>query len=137
MPAAAQATTRGKWRRSWRPAPGGRIVGIDPSETLIAESKTRVAGSGRPVESLIGDVRKLGAPAILSTAFVRIALDVCAGSSNGDLGYRPRLTPAGRVVASEIDHETHFPDSHYPAVSHPSPHFSHERERFIERSVFI
>lgn len=37
----------------------GQVLGIDPSNELIAESKRRSAGSALPVEFRIGDARKL------------------------------------------------------------------------------
>lgn len=96
----------------------GRVVGIDPSETMITESKKRTAGPALPVEFLIGDVRKLDFPDA-SFDFVR---------TDRVLMFVPEITqaiseivrvlrPGGRVVASEIDHEMHFQDSHFPDIS--------------------
>src|SRR5215831_19201759 len=40
----------------------GRVVGIDPSEAMIAESKRRAEGSGQPVHFQCGDVLKIDSP---------------------------------------------------------------------------
>ncbi len=50
----------------------GRVVGIDLSDTLITESKSRSTGSGVRIEFLIGDVRKLKFP---DASFDRVRTD--------------------------------------------------------------
>src|SRR5258708_7659778 len=41
----------------------GRVIGIDSSETLIAEARTRAEGTGLPVEYRTGDAHQLDFPA--------------------------------------------------------------------------
>jgi ubiquinone/menaquinone biosynthesis C-methylase UbiE len=120
----------------------GRVVGIDPSETMIAESKKRAAGLGLPVEFLIGDVRNLDFPDS-SFDFVR---------TDRVLMFVPEIQQAiseivrvlrrgGCVVASELDHEMHFQDSHFPdisrkvcsvfAASQPQPQLGRQLHRLL------
>jgi ubiquinone/menaquinone biosynthesis C-methylase UbiE len=120
----------------------GRVVGIDPSETMIAESKKRAAGLGLPVEFLIADVRKLNFPAA-SFDFVRTdrVLMFVPEIQEAISEIVRVLRPGGRVVASELDHEMHFQDSHFPdiirkvcsvfAASQPHPHLGRQLHRLL------
>ena len=96
----------------------GRVVGIDASETMITESKKRAAGLGLPVDFLIGDVRKLDFPDA-SFDFVRTdrVLMFVPEIQRAISEIVRVLRPGGRVVASELDHEMHFQDSHLPEIS--------------------
>jgi ubiquinone/menaquinone biosynthesis C-methylase UbiE len=120
----------------------GRVVGIDPSETMIAESKKRAAGLGLPVEFLIEDVRKLNFPDA-SFDFVRTdrVLMFVPEIQQAISEIVRVLPPGGRVVASELDHEMHFQDSHFPdiirkvcsvfAASQPHPHLGRQLHRLL------
>lgn len=96
----------------------GRVVGIDPSETMITESKKRAASFGLSVEFLIMDARKLDLPDA-SFDFVRTdrVLMFVPEIEQAISEIVRVLRPGGDVVASELDHEMHFQDSHFPDIS--------------------
>ena len=120
----------------------GRVVGIDPSETMVTESNKRASGSGLTVEFRIGDVRKLDFPDA-SFDFVRTdRVLMFVSETETALSEIVRvLRPGGRVVASEIDHEMHFQDSHFPetsrkvwavfAANQPQPRLGRELHRLF------
>lgn len=95
--------------------PDGHVVGIDPSETMIAESKKRASGSALPVEFLTGDARKLDFP---DASFDLVRTDrvlMFVPEIEQAISEIVRvLRPGGRAVASELDFEMHFTDSHFP-----------------------
>jgi ubiquinone/menaquinone biosynthesis C-methylase UbiE len=96
----------------------GRIVGIDPSDALIAESKRRAVGSNLPAEFVLGDVRKLHFP---NAAFDRIRTDrvlMFVPDIQTAIAEMLRvLRPGGRLVASELDHQLWFIDSRLPEIN--------------------
>lgn len=99
--------------------PNGRVVGIDLSEALVAESKKRAAGSGLAVEFRIGDIRKLDFPdesfdCVRTDRVLMFVPEIEKAISEIIRVMRPE----GRVVASELDHEMHFLDSHFPEFTH-------------------
>jgi len=101
-----------------RVGPASRVVGIDPSDTLIVESKKRSAGSGIPVDFRFGDVRNLD---FADASFDRIRTDrvlMFVPEIEKAIAEIVRvLRPGGRLVASELDHEMRFIDSRLPAIS--------------------
>jgi ubiquinone/menaquinone biosynthesis C-methylase UbiE len=90
----------------------GRVVGIDPSDGLVAESKRRSAASSLPIEFRLGDVRKLDFP---DAAFDRVRTDrVLMFVPEIELAIAEMvrvLRSGGRLVASELDHELRYIDS--------------------------
>ena len=46
-----------------RVGPEGRVIGVDFSETAVAEARRRAAGTALPVEFQVGDARRLDFPA--------------------------------------------------------------------------
>lgn len=120
----------------------GRAVGIDLSETMITESKSRITGSSVRAEFLIGDVRRLEFP---DASFDRVRTDrvlMFVPEIKRAVSEIARvLRPGGRVVASEIDHEVHYMDSHFPEVnrkvfaafagSNAQPHLGRQLHRLL------
>jgi ubiquinone/menaquinone biosynthesis C-methylase UbiE len=96
----------------------GRIVGIDPSDALIAESKRPAVGSSLPVEFVLGDVRKLDLP---NAAFDRVRTDrvlMFVPEIQTAIAEMVRvLRPGGRLVASELDQQLWFIDSRLPEIN--------------------
>lgn len=96
----------------------GQVVGIDPSEALIAESVRRAGGLNLPVEFLRGDVRRLDFP---NATFDRIRTDrvlMFVPEIEAAMAEMVRvLRPGGRLVASELDHELRFIDSRLPEIN--------------------
>jgi ubiquinone/menaquinone biosynthesis C-methylase UbiE len=125
----------------------GRVAGIDPSATMISESKKRAAGSGLAVEFRIGDVRRLD---FADAAFDRVRTDrvlMFVPEIEKAIAEIARvLRPGGRVVASELDLEMRFLDSHFPELtrrvhtafvaSNPQPQLGRQLHRlFAEQGL--
>lgn len=98
--------------------PGGRVVGVDNSETLIIEARARAAGSGLPLEYWVGDIYRL--------AFPDGSFDGCRADRVFQHLDRPhdalheliRVTrPGGSIVVGDPDWETLVIDAPYPAVT--------------------
>jgi ubiquinone/menaquinone biosynthesis C-methylase UbiE len=90
----------------------GRVIGIDPSEAMIAESKRRAEGSGLPVHFQCGDVRKMDFP---DASFDRVRTDrvlmFVSEIEQALSEIRRVLRPSGLLVTSELDHGLHYTDS--------------------------
>lgn len=91
--------------------PGGHAVGIDVSETMIAEARRRLAGSGLDVRFVVGDA--------LALPFDDDTFDVCrietvlqhVEAPGQAVAEMARVTrPGGRIAALEIDAGTMFLD---------------------------
>jgi ubiquinone/menaquinone biosynthesis C-methylase UbiE len=87
--------------------PGGRIVGIDNSQAMIAVAQQRAAGTGFPVEFRVEDV--------LHLPFAAESFDACRADRSLMHVPDPRLALAemmrvtrrgGRIVVYEVDFET-------------------------------
>ena len=84
--------------------PGGQVIGVDASETMVAEARRRTAGAGLPVSFEVGDAQAL-----------RFADDTFNGcrserklvhvpDAGGAVAEMVRVTrPGGRVVAIDVD----------------------------------
>jgi ubiquinone/menaquinone biosynthesis C-methylase UbiE len=96
----------------------GKVIGIDLSEALVAESMNRSAGMGLPVEFRLGDVRHLDFP---DASFDSIRTDrvlMFVPEIETAIAEMVRvLCPGGRIVASELDHELRFIDSRLPEIN--------------------
>jgi ubiquinone/menaquinone biosynthesis C-methylase UbiE len=113
-----------------RLAPGGHAVGLDASETMIAEATTRVADAGLDVRFLVGDA--------LALPFDDATFDACRVETVLQHLVDPRTAvremtrvtrPGGRVGAIEFDLETVFLD-------HPDQELSETiRETFLAGAV--
>ncbi|MGH8897996.1 MAG: methyltransferase domain-containing protein [Egibacteraceae bacterium] len=97
-----------------RVGPHGRVVGVDVSETMVAEARRRTAGTGLPVEFEVGDAQAL--------RFADATFDACrtermlmhVPDAELALAELVRVTkPGGRVAAFDIDHDTPVIDSPY------------------------
>jgi ubiquinone/menaquinone biosynthesis C-methylase UbiE len=94
-----------------RMPPGGRAVGIDVSETMIAEAQRRSAGTGLDVRFVVGDA--------LALPFDDNTFDVCrietvlqhVEAPRQVVAEMARVTrPGGRIAALEFDAGTVFLD---------------------------
>jgi SAM-dependent methyltransferase len=90
----------------------GRVVGVDVSESLIAEARTRWAESGLPVEFQVGDAHGL--------EFDDASFDACrtermlmhVPDERQAIAEMVRVTrPGGRVAAFDFDWDTQIIDS--------------------------
>ena len=92
-------------------APGGRVVGVDGSQTMIATAKQRAEGCGLPVEFHTGDIHKL---AFADESFDASRADrifMHLDSPVQALREMLRVTrPGGRVLVYEVDFETNTVD---------------------------
>ena len=90
----------------------GRVVGIDPSEVMVAEAKRRAPASVAALEFRTGDVRKLD---FTDSSFDAVRTDrvlMFVPEIEQALSEIFRvLRPGGRLVTSELDLETYFVDS--------------------------
>jgi ubiquinone/menaquinone biosynthesis C-methylase UbiE len=86
---------------------GGRLVGLDASEVMIAEARRRARERGLPVTFEVGDATAL--------PFADGTFDVCRaarllehlGDPGGALGEMARVTrPGGRIVVFDFDWDT-------------------------------
>jgi ubiquinone/menaquinone biosynthesis C-methylase UbiE len=95
-----------------RVAPGGRVVGMDVSEALIAEARRRWRDSELPIEFRIGDAQGLD--------FDDASFDACrtermlmhVPDEQRAIAEMVRVNrPGGRVAAFDFDWDTHLVDS--------------------------
>ncbi len=101
-------------------APGGEVVGLDASRTMIdeARARARARASGPPVSFVQGDAHRLDLP---DGSFDRCRADKTfqhLPDPRRALAEMIRVTqPGGRILIVEPDHESRIFDSPYPAVS--------------------
>lgn len=88
----------------------GRVVGIDKSETMVAEARARTAaasppaGSCAPVEFLVADAHQLPFPDASFDAAYSLRVFEIVGEPRGALAEMARvLRPGGRVVVNGPD----------------------------------
>jgi ubiquinone/menaquinone biosynthesis C-methylase UbiE len=125
-----------------RVGPTGRVVGIDLSEFLVKESKRRADGLGLPVEFRQGDARRLDFPeasfdCVRTDRVLMFVPEVETAISE----FVRLVRSGGRVVASELDFELQFIDSHFPditqkvfaafAASNPQPRLGRQLPRLF------
>jgi SAM-dependent methyltransferase len=97
----------------------GRVVGIDPSEAMIAESKRRAEGSGLPVHFQPGDVRKMDFP---DASFDRVRTD--------------RVLDHGLHYTDSIHHDTTAKIYAAFAEAQPQPRLGRGLARLLHRAGF-
>jgi len=125
----------------------GRVVGIDASETMIAEARNRAAGCALPLEFRVGDACKIDFP---DASFDGVRTDrvwMFVREIEHALAEAFRvLRHGGMLVTSEIDHETQFIDSPMPETSQklfaefhresPQPRLGRQLLRLVTRAGF-
>jgi ubiquinone/menaquinone biosynthesis C-methylase UbiE len=93
-------------------APNGRAVGLDYSERMVDEARSRVADSGLPIEFVHGDAHALPFD---DDSFDRCRAErvlIHVADPAKAIGEMVRVTkPGGRVVISDLDLETLFLNS--------------------------
>jgi ubiquinone/menaquinone biosynthesis C-methylase UbiE len=128
-------------------SPSGRVVGIDTSETMIAEARRRAAGCGPSLEFRIGDASGLDFP---DASFDGVRTDrvlIFVRQAEKALAEAFRvLRHGGILVTSEIDMETQFIDSSMAEVSrrffsafaleNPQPRLGRELLRLVAQAGF-
>jgi len=99
-------------------APDGQVVGVDASEGMIAEARTRAAGHELPIEFHAGDAQALDFP---DGAFDGCRADRVfqhLADPGAALGEMARVTrPGGRLVVVDPDWETLLVDHDDRAVT--------------------
>ncbi|MGZ4304736.1 MAG: methyltransferase domain-containing protein [Solirubrobacteraceae bacterium] len=102
--------------------PGGRVVGVDVSEALIAEARRRWDDSGLPIEFRLGDAQQL--------EFDDDSFDACrtkrmlmhVPDERRALAEMVRVTRrGGRVAAFDFDWDTHIVDSLHKDATRTAP----------------
>jgi ubiquinone/menaquinone biosynthesis C-methylase UbiE len=87
--------------------PGGRVVGVDVSEVMVAEAQRRAAGTYLPVAYQLDDLRRL---AVRDGAFdgvrAKLVLMHCADIESAAAELVRVVRPGGRVAVFDYDFET-------------------------------
>jgi SAM-dependent methyltransferase len=98
---------------------GGRVIGIDNSETMVAEAQRRAAGSGLPVEYATGDAHRLDLEVALVDGARAERVFQHLAEPPAALAELVRVTrPGGRIVIGpDPDWETLVVDSAFPRVT--------------------
>lgn len=82
----------------------GRVVGVDRSETMVAEARKQLAGTELPVECRLGDAYKLAFDGNSFDRSVSSAVFQHLDDPNKALTEMKRVTrPGGKIVVSEHD----------------------------------
>lgn len=86
---------------------GGRVVGLDPSETLLAEAQSRLSGELLPAEFVQGDASALPfADAAFDGAYAIRVFQHLAAPEAAFAEMVRVLRPGGRLAIADPDHET-------------------------------
>jgi ubiquinone/menaquinone biosynthesis C-methylase UbiE len=106
----------------------GRVVGVDNSETMIAEARKRADGTGLPVEYQVGDAQRL--------TFADNTFDGCRAERIFQHLNNPRQAlaemvrvarPGARIVILDPDRETRVIDVENRTVTRKILHFACDR----------
>jgi SAM-dependent methyltransferase len=112
--AAAPVTTRGR-SRVW-PRPGGRVVGVDNSEVMLAEVRRRAVGLCLPLEYRLGDAEGLELPDHTFDGARSERTFMHLDNPERALAEMVRVSrPGGKVVVFDFDWDTLVVD--YPDLS--------------------
>ncbi len=85
----------------------GRVVGVDPSETMITQARARSGDDALPVEFLRADAAHLNLPDASFDGCYAIRVFQHLEDPRAVLAEMARvLRPGGRVVAADPDHQT-------------------------------
>jgi ubiquinone/menaquinone biosynthesis C-methylase UbiE len=86
---------------------GGRVVGIDNSEAMVAEAQQRSEGQGLPLESYVGDAHELDFPAETFDSCRADRVFEHLPDRERALAEMLRVTrPGGKIVVAEPDWDT-------------------------------
>ena len=84
--------------------PGGQVVGVDVSETMVAEAARRTAGADLPVSFEVGDAQALRFADDTFNGCRTERMLVHVPDATGAVAEMVRVTrPGGRVVAIDVD----------------------------------
>src|SRR5688572_9949422 len=98
--------------------PSGRVVGVDYSQTMVAEARHRAQEEGSPVEFVQGDIHKLAFPdATFDRAQVRLVFQHLHDPLPPLNELLRVLKPGGRLAVAEQDWETMAIDSSNKALT--------------------
>jgi ubiquinone/menaquinone biosynthesis C-methylase UbiE len=93
-------------------APGGRAVGVDDHEPILAEARSRAAGSDLPVEFVLGDVERLPFADGTFSACRSERMFQHTGDPLQAMRELARVTrPGGQVIVFDTDWETELVDA--------------------------
>ncbi len=99
-------------------APAGRVLGIDPSETFLAQARTRSESLGVRVEFRQGDAHELPFPDATFDGCLSTLVFVHLADPARALGEMVRVTRSGgTIVLRENDYGTLAIDSSHPAIT--------------------
>ena len=102
-----------------------RVVGIDVSETMIAEARARTEGSAAPVEFLLGDAHELPFPDESFDAAYSLRVFEIIGDPRRALSEMARvLRPGGRLVVNGTDIDAWTIDSSDREVTRKVIHYA-------------
>lgn len=86
--------------------PTGKVVGIDPSATMITEARTRTSGSALPVEFYQGSVYDLPFPDhTFDGGYSFLTFDVLERPQHALLELIRVIKSGGRIAISALDHD--------------------------------
>ncbi|MCA1643977.1 MAG: methyltransferase domain-containing protein [Chloroflexi bacterium] len=98
--------------------PHGRAIGVDRSETMIAQARKRAAGTGLPVEFHVGDVAALPLPDDVVDGCHAERVLIHVDDPRAVLAEFRRVTrPGGRLSLCEIDYGSAMRDHPDRAVT--------------------
>jgi ubiquinone/menaquinone biosynthesis C-methylase UbiE len=123
-----------------RVGPQGRVVGVDASETMIAEARRRAQGSGVQVDFGVTDAEHLPFPANTFDACRTERMLTHVANPRAVVAEMARVTrPGGRVCALDVDLDAsgqgdRVAQTLVEAIVHSmrSPHIGHELGRLFE-----
>jgi ubiquinone/menaquinone biosynthesis C-methylase UbiE len=102
----------------------GQVMGIDLSESMVAEARRRTVGTGLPIEYRQGDVHRLDVPSNSFDGCRASRVFIYLDDPRQALSEMLRLTrPGGSVVLFEVELDSWVLDGPDPAVVRKLVHF--------------